>query len=514
MSTEPSFLELQGVRKEYPGVLAVDDVSLTFEAGEVVGLVGKNGAGKSTLIKMMAGAVAPDVGTMHLDGEAIELDHPHQATELGLAFVHQDLYDVADLSVAENVMLGLGFPKRLGLFVDWRELYERAAAQIRRLEVDIDPTVAVGELSVAEQRLVMIARGLAQQARLLVLDEPSASLTDEEIEHLFSVIRRLRDEGIAVIYVSHRLEEIFEITERVVVMRNGSVVADEPTSALDRRQLIRHITGHEQAETAIERRRSHGIGGRPEAPTLLEVEGIETDTGVNGCSFDVREGEVLGIAGLIGAGRTELVRAIFGADRRTAGDIRIRGESADIRTPSQAMAAGLALLPEDRKTQGNVMDFSVRQNMTLASLDKHRVNPRVAAPSTSSEKVEAARMIERLAVATPDDRQLVRLLSGGNQQKVVIGKWLSQGADILIFDEPTHGVDVDGKEEIYDIMHELAAQQKGVVFISSEFSELVGACHRVIAMRDGLIMGELEGDEINEEAVIELCYAGHPTAAG
>jgi ABC-type sugar transport system ATPase subunit len=503
---DPPFFELRNITKAYPGVLAVDDVTLSIEAGSIVGLVGKNGAGKSTVIKVMAGAIRQDAGQLLLDGEHLDLHHPHQATEARLAFVHQDLYDVADLSVAENVMLGLGFPKKWGAFVDWSELYRRASDEIRRLEVEIDPRVAIGELSVAEQRLVMIARGLAQDARLLVLDEPTASLTDDEIEHLFRAIRRLRDDGITVVYVSHRLEEIFEITDRVVVMRNGSVVADEPTSAIDRRQLISHITGHERAETAIERRRSHNIGGRPDAPVLLEVVDITADTGVHGCTFDLREGEILGIAGLVGTGRTELVRAIFGADRLTGGTIKVRGEEVDIRSPEQAMKAGLALMPEDRKTQGNVMDFSVRQNVTLASLDKHRIRPRLAAPSAASEKAETARMIERLAIATPDDRQLVRLLSGGNQQKVVIGKWLSQGSDILIFDEPTHGVDVDGKDEIYDIMQELADQGKGVIFISSEFSEMVGVCQRILAIRDGRIMGELEGDEINEEAVVELCY--------
>jgi ABC-type sugar transport system ATPase subunit len=503
------FLELRHLRKEYPGVLAVDDVTLTIEAGTIVGLVGKNGAGKSTVIKIMAGAIRPDQGKIDLDGESLDLHHPHQATEAGLAFVHQDLYDVADLSVAENVMLGLGFPKKFGVFVDWQELYRQASEEIHRLEVDIDPRVAVGELSIAEQRLVMIARGLAQKARLLVLDEPTASLTDAEIAHLFRAIRKLRDDGITVMYVSHRLEEIFELTDRVVVMRNGQVVADQPTAMLDRRQLITHITGHEGAETAGERRRSHNIGGRPATPPLLEVVNLTSASGVRDCTLDVREGEVLGLAGLTGAGRTELARAIFGADRKTGGVVRIRGEEVDIGSPGDAMKAGMALLPEDRKSQGNVMDFSVRQNITLASLSQHRVKPSVAAPSTGSEKVEAAHMIERLAIATPDDRQLVRLLSGGNQQKVVIGKWLSHGADILIFDEPTHGVDVDGKEEIYDIMQELAAQGRAVIFISSDFAELVGACHRIVAMRDGQIMGALEGDEINEEAVVELCYSDH-----
>ena len=504
-----SLLEVSEVTKRYPGVLAVDNVTLSLGTGEIVGLVGKNGAGKSTLIKIIAGAERADEGHLRLNSEPLDLHRPHDATEAGLAFVHQDLQDVHDLSVAENVMLGLGYPRRLGLFVDWAELRRQAAESITRLEADIDPRQPVGELSVAQQRLVMIARGLAQQAQLLVLDEPSASLTDEEIEHLFAVVRRLRDDGMAVVYVSHRLEEIFELTERVLVMRNGELVADEPTSALDRGSLISHITGHEHAQTASERRASRGVGGRPEAEVVLEVDGVSADTGVHDCSFDVRKGEILGLGGLVGSGRTELVRAVFGADHRREGTVRVHGQEIKENHPSESMAAGLALLPEDRKTQGNIMDFSVRNNITLASLDRHRLRPRVPAPSVRSEKQAADQRINRLSIATPHDRQLVRLLSGGNQQKVVIAKWLEQGADVLIFDEPTIGVDVDGKEEIYDIMEELAAAGKAVVFISSEFSELVGVCHRVLVLSEGRIIGELEGDAVTEPAIVELCYSQH-----
>ena len=508
-ATSAPLLQVSGVTKRYPGVLAVDDVSLSLEAGQIVGLVGKNGAGKSTLIKIIAGAEHADEGQLHLNGESLELHRPHDATEAGLAFVHQDLQDVGDLSVAENVMLGLGYPRKLGLFVDWAELRRRATEPIARLEADIDPREPVGELSVAKQRLVMIARGLAQQAQLLVLDEPSASLTDEEIEHLFAVVRRLRDDGITVVYVSHRLEEIFELTERVIVMRNGQLVADEPTESLDRSSLIAHITGHEHAQTAVERRSTRGVGGRPDSDVILAVEGVGADTGVRDCSFNVRKGEILGLGGLMGSGRTELVRAVFGADNRREGTVRVHGREISGSHPSESMEAGLALLPEDRKTQGNIMDFSVRNNITLASLNRHRVRPRVPAPAGRSEKQAADSRIDRLSIATPNDKQLVRLLSGGNQQKVVIAKWLEQGADVLIFDEPTIGVDVDGKEEIYDIMEELAAEGKAVVFISSEFSELVGVCHRVLVLHEGRIVGELEGDGVTEPAIIEVCYSQH-----
>ncbi|WP_419919544.1 sugar ABC transporter ATP-binding protein [Candidatus Poriferisocius sp.] len=500
-------LEICGVTKRYPGVLAVDDVSVSLGAGQIIGLVGKNGAGKSTLIKIMAGAERANEGHLRLNGTPLDLHHPHDATVAGLAFVHQDLQDVGDLSVAENVMLGLGYPRKFGLLVDWAELYSRAAEPIARLEVDIDPRRAVGELSVAQQRLVMIARGLAQQARLLVLDEPSASLTDEEIEHLFTVVRRLRDEGITVVYVSHRLEEIFELTERVIVMRNGRLVADEPTESLDRGSLIAHITGHEHARTATERRANRKVGGRPDTEVVLEVHRLSADTGVHDCSFDVRKGEILGLGGLVGSGRTELVRAVFGADHRQGGTVRVHGTEVAGNNPSKSMSSGLALLPEDRKTQGNIMDFSVRNNITLASLDRHRIRRQAPVPSSRSEKQAAGSRIGRLSIATPSDRQLVRLLSGGNQQKVVIAKWLEQGADVLIFDEPTIGVDVDGKEEIYDIMEELAAEGKAVVFISSEFSELVGVCHRVLVLGEGRIVGELEGDAVTEPAIVEACYS-------
>ncbi len=502
-------LEVLGVTKRYPGVLAVDDVSVSLETGQVIGLVGKNGAGKSTLIRIMAGAERADEGHLRMNGRPLDLHRPHDATVAGLAFVHQDLQDVGDLSVAENVMLGLGYPRRFGLLVDWAELYRRAAESIDKLEAGIDPRRPVGELSVAQQRLVMIARGLAQQARLLVLDEPTASLTDEEIEHLFEVVRRLRDGGITVVYVSHRLEEIFELTERVIVMRNGRLVADEPTASLDRASLIAHITGHEHARTATERRASQAVGGRPDTEVVLEVDRVSATTGVRDCSFDVRKGEILGLGGLMGSGRTELVRAVFGADHRQGGTVRVHGVQIGGHHPSESMAAGLALLPEDRKTQGNIMDFSVRNNITLASLDRHRVRPRAPVPSTRSEKRTADLRIGRLSIATPHDRQLVRLLSGGNQQKVVIAKWLEQGADVLIFDEPTIGVDVDGKEEIYDIMEELAAEGKAVVFISSEFSELVGVCQRVLVLSEGRIVGELEGDAVTEPAIVEACYSQH-----
>jgi ABC-type sugar transport system ATPase subunit len=511
MTGEPTtphsgFIEARGLVKRYPGVLALDEVDLNVSSGEVLGLVGKNGAGKSTLIKVLAGAVKPDAGQLLIDGQEIALRDPHHATELGMSVVHQELLHFPALSVAENVELGLGFPKRWGLFVDWPRLRRRSAEVLALLESGIDPRAPVGALPIAQQRLVLIARAFVREARSVILDEPTASLTEEEIAHLHQVIRRLRDHGIGVVYVSHRLDEIFGITDRVVVMRDGRVVADKPTESLDRSELIGQITGQEAATSASDRRRVWGIGGRPDSQVVLQVENLTQPETTHSISFDVREGEVLGIAGLVGSGRTEMARLIFGAERRAGGRIVVKGREARINSPVDAIAAGLALLPEDRIGQGNILDFPLRHNITLARLPEHRVHPRVPAPSAAKEQETSRQAMQRLAIKAPHDRQPVKFLSGGNQQKVVLAKWLTAGADVFIFDEPTQGVDVEGKEEVYLILHELAREGKGIVFISSEFSELVGVCHRVLVMDRGRVVAELEGDAVSEQAIVELCY--------
>ena len=341
----PPFVALRAVTKQYPGVLAVDEVTLDLGDQQVVGLVGKNGAGKSTLIKVLAGAVRPDDGHVAIDGHEVVFHEPHQSTHAGLAFVHQDLQDVPQLTVAENVMLGLGYPRHAGVFVDWSALNRRAAEVLTRLEVDIDPRAVVASLSIAHRRMVVIARGLAQRARMVVLDEPTASLSDEEIAHLFSVIRRLRSEGVGIVYVSHRLDEIFTLTERVVVMRNARVVADEATSDLDRRALIALITGHEDAQTAIERRQRPRHRWRRPTPRWCSPCVTRRRAGRTTVRFDLHAGEVLGIAGLVGAGRTELVRVVFGADKRSSGTIEVHGAPADIHSPGRRWPPGSRCSP-------------------------------------------------------------------------------------------------------------------------------------------------------------------------
>jgi ABC-type sugar transport system ATPase subunit len=506
-----SFLETRGLVKDYPGVRAVDHVSLQFNEGEILGLVGKNGAGKSSVIKILAGASRPDEGEIVLDGASLTLDHPHEATIRGMSFVHQELSVVADLSVAENVELGLGYPRRGGLFVNFRKMHAKAAEVLERLGGGIDPRAPIGSLSVAEQRLVMIARALLTDARLVVLDEPSASLTDEEISHMFTVLKDLAAHKVSVVYVSHRLEEIFELVDRVAVMRDGALVADHPVSEFDVRTLIEEITGADASATANERRQSHGVGGPPDTEVALRVTGLNVTGKVSDVTFEIRKGEILGLAGLVGAGRTELVRAVFGADRRSSGHIEVNGVECQITEPRHALDAGIVLLPEDRRTQGLIRDFSVRRNVTIGTLRQHRHTSSLPLPSPLLEREAAKRAIESLDIKTASDQSPADWLSGGNQQKLILGRWLESGADVFIFDEPTKGIDVGAKQEVYMLMERLATEGRSVLFISSEFGELVGVCHRVMVLREGELVGEVSGDAISEAALLERCY-GHTTS--
>jgi ABC-type sugar transport system ATPase subunit len=423
---------------------------------------------------------------------------------LGLAVVHQELADVPNLSVAENVELGLGFPKRGRLLVHQRELRRTTGEVLDLLGADIEPSARVADLSVAERRLVMIARGVAANARVLILDEPTASLTDTEIEHLHGVVETLRDRGVAIIYVSHRLDEVFRITDEVVVMRDGRVVHAGPTEDLSRGELIEHITG--SSAQSGERRAPSLPAPDADAEELLRVEGLTRQGVFEDASFTLRRGEILGIAGLVGAGRTELLRTIYGADPKSRGSICVRGRDVTISSPRHALDAGIVLLPEDRRHQGNIMGFSVRKNITLPRLGSHRRHRALPVPSSSSERAYARSVIERLDIKVANEEHPVRHLSGGNQQKVVLAKWLDSGADIFMFDEPTHGIDVEGKEEMYRLMEELARSGKGVIWVSSEFTELADTCRRVIVMREGRFVDELEGDDVTDAALVERCF--------
>ena len=505
MSAGPISLVTQDLVKRYPGVLALDRVDVEIHGGHVLGLLGKNGAGKSTLIKVLAGAVAPDAGRILLDGEEVEIPHPHQATQMGIAVVHQELVDVPNLSVAENVELGLGYPRTAGVLVNRRALRRKTKEALDLLEAGISPAALVGTLGPAQRRLVMIARGLAAEARVLILDEPTAALTDTEIEHLHGVVRKLQARGVGVVYVTHRLDEVFQVTDMVTVMRDGAVVHRGPTAELNPESLIGHITGN--AVVADEKRKATVPPLGADAEELLRVDGISLDGVVDNISFSVYRGDMLGIAGLVGSGRTELTRLIYGADMATSGRILARGEEVRIRSPRDALGAGIVLLPEDRKGQGNITDFSVRKNVTLPRLRRHRTRSWLPMPRRRDEREYTRSVIERISIKVADEEAPVKNLSGGNQQKVMLAKWLDSEAEVFIFDEPTHGVDVEGKEETYKLMEALAKSGKGVIFISSEFSELVGTCNRVLVMREGRLVGELQAEAISDAALVERCYA-------
>jgi ABC-type sugar transport system ATPase subunit len=497
-------LRVRGISKAYPGVKALDGVDLEINAGEVLGLLGKNGAGKSTVIKVLAGAVRPDEGEILVDGEPVEIGSPQAATALGIAVVHQELSDIPNLSVAENIELGLGYPRRLGVLVDQGALRRKTKAILDRLGVTASPSALVDDLSIAERRMVMIARGLAVDARVLILDEPTASLTDEEIDHLHATVRSLAADGVAVVYVSHRLGEIAKITDAVAVMRTGRSVFAARTADVTTRQLVDEITGG-RGDIA-DRRDAMVHETPPDAEEVLRVEGLTRTGVVEDASFALRRGEILGIAGLVGAGRTELVRLVFGADRPHAGRVFVHGREVRLRSPRDGMRAGIALLPEDRRHQGNVQAFSIRENITLPGLKRFRRIGGVPIPGRRRECQAADDLVDRLQIKIASIEDEVSTLSGGNQQKVVLAKWLDSGADVFIFDEPTHGIDVEGKEEVYRRMRELADAGKAVIFISSEFSELVGICGRAIVMSEGRLVDEFEGEAISEGALVGACY--------
>jgi ABC-type sugar transport system ATPase subunit len=501
---------MRGLVKQFPGVLAVDEADISIYPGEILGLVGKNGAGKSTVIKLLAGAERPDAGEIVVDGRPLPEHYgPPDAHGLGLAFMHQELQNVPLLSVAENVAMGSRFPRRLGVSIGWRSLRRQVAAVLNQLDPSIDLSQRVGELSQAQQRLVMIARALYHQAKVLVLDEPSASLSDAEVEHLHDVVRRLRAGGTAVVYVSHRLREIVQLTDRVVVMRDGRVVLERPTDELDHRSLVNAIVGEDE-RGALEGRRERARRGGERGETLLRVRGLTRPGHSASISFELRAGEILGLGGLIGSGRTEIARMLAGADPIGGGEIEARGRRVRIRSPRHARRAGIVLLPEDRRNEGLVLGFSVRENITLASLADNRVTPFLPMPSRAKERASTNRMIERLDIRTQGPEAQVSTLSGGNQQKVVLARWLELPVEVLIFDEPTAGIDVHAKDELFSLIESLADAGKGVILIASDFSELVAMCDRVLVITEGRISGEVKADDITEQAIVELCYAHEP----
>jgi ribose transport system ATP-binding protein len=477
-------------------VIALDDVDLTLHRGEVHVLLGENGAGKSTLVKILAGAHRMDAGRIVVDGAEAAISGPRHARELGIGVIYQELALVPGLDAAENVFLGRE-PRRLRGVVDRGAMARRARRILDELGASFDVRTPVRRLTLAERQLVEIARALSLDARILVMDEPTSALTEREARTLFAVIRRLTARGVAVVYISHRLDEIFEIGDRVTVLRDGRRIATCDVRGADRRGLVRLMADRE-VEEGVPRTLV------PRGDELLRVEGLGRRGAVHDVSFTLHAGEVVGVAGLLGSGRTELARAIFGADPPDAGRVLVRGRPVRIRSPRQAIRAGIGYVTEDRKAQGLVLNLSVRENLVLPVLP---AVSRLGIVSSDDETGRAADLVRSLRIKTPSLEQAVLNLSGGNQQKVVLGKWLACRVDVLLLDEPTRGIDVGAKQEIYGLVDRLAAEGVGILLISSELPEIVGLSDRVLVMRGGGVAGEFARAEATQERIL-ACAVG------
>ena len=493
-------VRVTGLRKSYGGVEALKGVSMAIRPGEVHGLVGANGAGKSTLIRILAGLERPDSGEILLDGKPVVIDTPERANALGLGFIHQELALVAQMTALENIMLGVSKPGRLGL-VDWRRVRLAVQPVAARVGIRFPLDAPAGGLSVAERWLVSICRALVRRSRLIVMDEPTASLSEHECRTLHRIVRDLSAEGIAVLYVSHRLDEISSLCDRATAFRDGRVARELPRDALTRSGLIEAIVGAVQDEAEARPARDRG-------EVVLGVRGLRRGRLVRGVSFDLHRGEVLGLAGLVGAGRSETACIVFGADRPDAGHMTLNGRPFMPRTPADAVRAGIGLVPEERRSEGLILGKSVAFNLGLTAPRALHALPGVPLIDMRRRDQRAEEMVRRLLIKASSVATPVGRLSGGNQQKVVIGKWLSRPLEVLILDEPSRGVDVGARREIHRVIRDLAAVGLSVVVISSEAEELAGLCDRVLVMVEGRVAAEFEGPAITREVLVGASYHG------
>jgi ribose transport system ATP-binding protein len=498
--TKEPVVRLRGVSKEFPGVKAVDRVDLEILPGEVHALAGENGAGKSTLMKILSQVERPTEGELQISGEKVAFHGPGYAQSLGVAMVYQEFALAPHLSVAENLFLGRE-PARAG-FINRRSEKEKAGELLGRVGLEIDSNRLVSGLTVAEQQRLEIAKALAIEAKVLILDEPTATLAEREIEGLFEVMREMASRGIAILYISHRLDEIFRIADRVTVMRDGKVMETKPTSELTEEELVNLMVGREVGN----------LYPKPEAEigeVLLRVEGISREGVLKDCSFEVRSGEILGFAGLVGAGRTELARAVFGADPVDSGRVELEGREIQVKSPQAAIAAGIGYLTEDRKGAGLALQLGIDHNITLANV------PVAMAGflDLGTEQRVARYRSEQLDIQAPTIKRKVQVLSGGNQQKVVVAKWLETHARALFFDEPSRGIDVGAKAEMFGLIGDLAKEGRGIVLISSYLPELLNMCDRILVMRDGRVAGVLEREEFSEERIVSLATGVEEEAA-
>jgi ABC-type sugar transport system ATPase subunit len=489
-----NIIEIKNVSKKFPGVLALNDVSFCVREGDIHALVGENGAGKSTLIKIISGVYIHDSGIIEFNGTELKDANPIDCIKMGISTVHQELRMVDSLSVAENIFLGTPIERKtaFGNYIDWEKLYEESQKLIVPMGINIDPRIKISELSVAKKQIVEICKAVRRDAKLIIMDEPSATLTENELDVLFRIIGDLKKRGITVIYISHRLEEIFKIADRVTIMRDGKHIITDDVKNVTRKTMISHMVGREIEDIYPKR-------NEPSGKVLFEAIGIERKGVLHNINFVLHEGEILAIAGLVGSGRTELARALFGVDKITQGEIKIKGETKQFKSNRDAIRNRIALMPEDRKAQGIVSEMGVGSNITLVGIDK------IIKLSFLDPKLEqeySKEYIQLLKIQTPSWNHTIKNLSGGNQQKCVLAKWLFVDSDILIFDEPTRGIDVGAKQEIYRLLNQLASQGKGIIMISSELPEVMGMAHRILVMHDGKFTGELIPERTNQEEIM------------
>ena len=497
-AAQDTVLEMRQICKTYPGVRALDAVSFDVRRGEVHALVGENGAGKSTLMKILAGAQAKDSGQILIDGAPAEITSPQKAMDLGVSIIYQEFNLVPYLTAAENIFLGREPRASLPGFVDFRTMYAEAGRLIDELGVKLDIRQPVNRLSIAQQQMVEIAKATSRRAKIIAMDEPSATLTDHELARLFELIRKLQSQGVAIIYISHRLEEVFQIASRVTVLRDGALVGTKSIEELDRDSIIKMMVGREIQQQ---------IPKEPAQPgeVALELRSVSRKGVLRDVSFNVRKGEVLGLAGLVGAGRTEVARVIFGADPSDEGEMTLFGQAFRPRGPRQAIQSGIGLVTEDRKALGLILGMVVRENVTLANLDRIST---LSFINQGREKTVASQYVDDLSIRTPSIEQQVQNLSGGNQQKVVLAKWLFTESKVLIFDEPTRGIDVGSKVEIYQLMNELVKKGVAIIMISSELPEIIGMSDRIVVMHEGRVAGELDRAEATQERIMHLATGG------
>ncbi|MFK7778738.1 MAG: sugar ABC transporter ATP-binding protein [Gimesia sp.] len=493
-STAAPLLEVRNVTKQFPGVKALNRVSLTLNKGEVLAVIGENGAGKSTLMKILAGVQTQDSGTLLINGNLIPKLNVEEALNQGIALIHQELNLSANLDIAANIFLGRE-PNFCGI-INQKKTYVEAERYLKQVGLNLSPRTLVGMLTVGQQQMVEIAKALSIDARILIMDEPTSSLSLHESEALFSVIRELKARGVSIIYISHRLGEVKELADSVVVLRDGENAGILDRDSISHAQMVQMMVGRTVSQFFPHT--SHQPG-----EVVLEVKNLRTPANPNHqIDFALKKNEIVGISGLVGAGRTELLQVLFGIDAPRGGSILVNGQQISIQSPKDAIKAGLALVPEDRKLQGLILEMAVRENISLASISRDR-GP-LGIINFLKERNLTEEMISTMKIKTPNDRQIVQFLSGGNQQKVVLGKWLAMHPAVLLLDEPTRGVDVGAKEEIYHLMVELAAKGMAILFVSSDLEEILGISDRVLVMHEGQLTGELSREEMSEKAIMQL----------